>query len=129
MCVYALHFPAHIPVLPKVYVLFHIRLWILLSSSHYIYSLLIVPHSGGWLELKFWSCEKTCGYHVTSPKWRTSVYFALPDDTSSCSSLHYIHIYLRGAYLSLLLISLFFFISLLGYIFLGIIVSCYIYIW
>lgn len=68
--------------------------------------LLTVPYSGGWLELAFWSCEKNCGYHIAPTKWCTSVYFALFDVTSSCSSMHYIYIYLWGAYLLFLLVSL-----------------------
>jgi len=74
--------------------------------------LLMFPCLGGWLELKFWSCKETCGYHIKSTKWCSPVYFTLPEHTSSCSSLHYIYIYLRGAYLQLHLFSLFLFPSL-----------------
>jgi len=84
------------------------------------------PCLGGRLELKFWSCEETCGYHIKSTKWCSPVYFTLPEHTSSCSSLHYIYIYLRGAYLQLHLFFPFS-ISLLGspFIYTYIIVPCF----
>lgn len=61
----------------------------------------LLLYIGAWLEFEVWLFKQNCDYDLSASQWCSSVYAAVFKHPWRCSPLHCIHLYFRGATLSL----------------------------